>query len=82
YIRMDPPGYVRALNRAIREASADVVLFLDDDVTFERGLIERHVRNYADPSISGVTGMVLESGRAPVRRLPSVCWNTRFGYFF
>lgn len=82
YIPMDHPSVTEAENLGIREASGDIVLFLDDDVTFEPGLIERHVRNYDDPSISGVAGMVLESGRTPVRRLPWVCWNTRFGYFF
>jgi GT2 family glycosyltransferase len=82
YIRMDHPSVTEAENLGIREASGDVVLFLDDDVSFEPGLIRKHLRNYADASVSGVTGLVLERGRSAVGRLPSVCWNTRFGYFF
>ena len=82
YIRMDHPSVTEAENIGIREASGDVVLFLDDDVSFETGLIARHLRNYADASVSGVTGLVLERGRSAVRRLPSVCRNARFGYFF
>ena len=82
YIPMDHPSVTEAENLGIREASGDIVLFLDDDVTFEPGLIEAHVRNYEDPSLCGVAGMVLEPGRSVVRRLPWVCRNTRFGYFF
>jgi GT2 family glycosyltransferase len=82
YIHMDHPSVVEAENLGIREATGDVVLFLDDDVSFEAGLIERHARNYADASVSGVTGLVLERGHSVVRRLSDVCWNTRFGYFF
>jgi GT2 family glycosyltransferase len=82
YIRMDHPSVVEAENLGIREATGDVVLFLDDDVSFEPGLLARHLRNYADASVSGVTGLVLERGRSVVRRLPAACRNTRFGYFF
>jgi GT2 family glycosyltransferase len=79
---MDHPSVTEAENIGIREASGDIVLFLDDDVSFEAGLFEAHVRNYADESVAGVTGLVVDRGRPVVRRLPSVCRNTRFGYFF
>jgi len=82
YIRMDHPSVTEAENLGIREASGDVVLFLDDDVSLRPGLIGKHLRNYADASVSGVTGLVLERGRSALGRLPSVCRNTRFGYFF
>jgi len=82
YIRMDHPSVTEAENLGIREATGEIVLFLDDDVRFEPGLIEAHVRNYADASLVGVAGMVLAPGRPPVERLPAVCRQSRVGYFF
>ena len=82
YIRMDHPSVTEAENLGIREATGDILLFLDDDVQFESGLVEAHVRNYADASIAGVAGLVLDPGRSPIRRLSSLCWNPHFGYFF
>ncbi|KPJ55084.1 MAG: hypothetical protein AMS16_04370 [Planctomycetes bacterium DG_58] len=82
YIRMDRPSQPAAESRGVHEATGDILLFVDDDVQFEPGLIEAHVRNYADEKIVGVAGLVLDPGRGPVRRLSSVCWNPHFGYFF
>lgn len=82
YIRMDHPNLVEAENLGIRSASGEIVLFLDDDVIFEPGLIEAHVRNYVDGTISAVTGLVLHEGQSPLKRFPQVCRIARFGYLF
>ncbi len=82
YFRMDHPSVTEAENLGIREATGDIVLFLDDDVAFEPGLIASHVRNYSDETIIGVGGIVVPQGHAPVVRLPRGCSNRRTGYFF
>ncbi len=82
YIQRDRPSVTEAENFGIREAAGDIVIFLDDDVSFEPGLIAAHVRNYADASIAGVAGLVLEVGGKRVHRLPSICRNARLGFLF
>jgi GT2 family glycosyltransferase len=82
YIRMDHPSVTEAENLGIREATGDLLLFVDDDVKFEPGLIEAHVRNYADPHVSGVAGQVLEVGCSGTHVLSGGTDSPRFGYFF
>ena len=82
YIQMDHPSVTEAENVGIRAATGDIVLFLDDDVAFQPGLLEAHARNYEDPSISGVAGLVLERGRSETQVLPGICDASDFGYFF
>jgi GT2 family glycosyltransferase len=79
---MDHPSVTEAENLGVRTASGDIVLFLDDDVTFKPGLIAAHARNYSDPGVSGVAGLVMERGWRRVKRLPKLCRDNRFGYFF
>jgi GT2 family glycosyltransferase len=61
-----PRGLTRQRNLGVREASGDVVVFLDDDVEVEPGLFAGLAEAYADPGVVGVTGRVVEPG--PSRR--------------
>jgi len=65
WIRQSPPNLPAARNRGLRETTCEVVLFLDDDVIPEPGLIGFHRSNYSSPSVEAVTGRLI--GR-PVRR--------------
>ncbi len=47
-------------NVGIKEAAADIIIFLDDDTMPADGLIEAHVVNYAEPSVGIVGGRALE----------------------
>jgi len=82
YIVMDHPNLTEAENLGITEAQGEIILFLDDDVSFEPGLIGAHVRNYADASVHAVGGVVLVPGRRGVRRMSRTVTGNRFGYFF
>lgn len=42
WIRSTEPSITRAMNRVLREARKDIVLFLDDDLLPDRGLLEAH----------------------------------------
>jgi len=59
YAREDRPGLDRARNRGIREASHDVIAFVDDDVQVDCGWLTAVGRAFEDPSVDAVTGLVL-----------------------
>ena len=55
------PNASIARNIGLKEASGEIVLFLDDDVRIESSqFIDAHLNNYADETLSGVYGQVLE----------------------
>lgn len=62
WIRQQTPNLPRARNRALRVADTDLVLFLDDDVHLQPGLIRQHRRNYLDPTIWAVAGRTIDRG--------------------
>ena len=65
------PNASLARNIGLREARGESVLFLDDDVRITRAdFLENHMRHYADTTIPGVYGQVLEVGQIPTD-LPS-----------
>lgn len=68
-IRQPPQGLIQAMRLGIREASGDVIVFLDDDVDICGDLLERHAANYSDLTIGAVGGMVLAPGAVPSERL-------------
>ena len=70
------PGLTHQRNVGVREASGDVVVFLDDDVEVDPGLFASLERAYDDPEVIGATGTVIEQegdravGKdSPLRRL-------------
>lgn len=65
WIRLARPSIPVAMNTGLREAESDVVLFLDDDVVPDAGLVRAHRRAHEDPEVSGVAGMVLQPGEQP-----------------
>jgi len=69
WIRQSPPNLPAARNRGLRETGCDVVLFLDDDVIPEPGLIEHHRANYEQPSVDAVAGRTM--GFRPTPRTSS-----------
>jgi len=81
HIRLDEANLTHAENVGIREATGEVVLFLDDDVRITRGLIAAHAANYADETWAGVAGMVTHDDRPPTDRLPRVCRYSKAGWF-
>jgi len=58
---MSPPSLTKARNEGIRQAKGDVIVFVDDDTTFEPDFLTHHLhahRNGADV----VQGRVMEEG--------------------
>ena len=65
WIQRDVPSITKAMNHALREASNELILFLDDDIKPYPGLIEQHYKNYSDPSVHAVVGQVLQPEESP-----------------
>jgi glycosyltransferase involved in cell wall biosynthesis len=77
WIRHGAPNLPSARNRALREASSEVVLFIDDDVELPKDLVGRHAANYSDAAVVAVCGRVVQargSWSIPSRR----GWPRRF----
>jgi GT2 family glycosyltransferase len=66
WFRLERPSIPAAMNRALREARCPVVLFLDDDVVPQPGLIAAHLGNYREGHVGAVVGQVLQPGQQPV----------------
>ena len=65
------PGITVQRNVGIDAASGDVVVFIDDDCTFEAGLFEVLTDCYADPTVVGATGRIDQSSRPRLGSNPS-----------
>jgi GT2 family glycosyltransferase len=68
------PSAQTARNQAAKESSADILLFLDDDVDPEPDLVGAHLENYRDPSIHAVAGFYLEPGESETGQAKDGIW--------
>ena len=59
YVCEPSRGLDTARNRALREATGDVVAFCDDDAVPEPEWLENLMQNFADPRVQCVTGLTL-----------------------
>jgi GT2 family glycosyltransferase len=57
-IESSPPNLPRARNAGVAATAADIVLFLDDDVTVLPGLIAAFRAAFDDPAVGGIAGYV------------------------
>jgi len=65
--RLPEPSIPHAMNQGLLTARSDVVLFLDDDVIPEAGLLEAHARAHrAHIEALAVVGQILQPGEDPV----------------
>ncbi|HXH13640.1 MAG TPA: glycosyltransferase [Alphaproteobacteria bacterium] len=65
WIRLARPSMTHARNVGLQAARGDIVLYCDDDVIPQPGLLAAHARHYADPTVGGVTGRTTASLGAP-----------------
>ncbi|MBD0314023.1 MAG: glycosyltransferase, partial [Microcoleus sp. T3-bin5] len=59
YVREDVPGESAARNRALREAKHEFVAFTDDDAAPDPNWLRSLLRNFRDPRVMCVTGLVM-----------------------
>jgi cellulose synthase/poly-beta-1,6-N-acetylglucosamine synthase-like glycosyltransferase len=53
-------GKAGILNRIVPLAQAEIILFTDADIMFDRSSIRLLVRNFADPHVGGVAGVTIQ----------------------
>lgn len=71
WLRLAEPSIPAAMNEALRRATTEIVLFLDDDVVPAPELLHAHLEAHRDPSIWAVAGQVLQPGEAPADHPPA-----------
>ena len=59
YVREDVPGSSAARNAALREAKHEFVAFTDDDAVPDPNWLRSLLRNFRDPRVMCVTGLVM-----------------------
>ena len=59
YLLESRPGLDVARNRALHEASNEIVAFSDDDAVPDPGWLRGHLSNYTNPMVMAVTGLSL-----------------------
>lgn len=59
YVREPRPGLDWARNRAILEASGEIVVYTDDDVVADPGWVSALVGAFGDPQVMAVTGLTV-----------------------
>ncbi len=69
YVFEEKPGKVLALEKALGFSKADIVVFTDDDVTFDANWLNVLVENFKDNRVSGLTGKII-----PVYSFPKPVW--------
>jgi GT2 family glycosyltransferase len=70
YVASDPGASLQR-NVGIDAANGDIVVFLDDDCTFEPGLFEALMTAYEDETVVGVTGRVEQPSQARLGSNPN-----------
>lgn len=65
WLRLERPSIPRAMNEALRQASGEVVLFLDDDLVPCSGLLARHLEALGRHEADAVVGQILQPGERP-----------------
>lgn len=79
--RLAEPNASRARNVGLVEAAGEIVLFLDDDVRIPAvDFLAAHLRNFADPTLAGVYGQVLEVGQSPTTEPAPAVVETDWGW--
>ena len=59
YVREDRPGLNNARNRALHEASHEIVAFVDDDAAPDPSWLRALSKNFLDPLVYCVTGLTM-----------------------
>lgn len=60
YLRLAEPSITKAMNLGLKEAKADVVLFLDDDIIPDPGLLAAHGRGHGIHKVAAIAGRVIQ----------------------
>ncbi len=71
-ITQEHAGLASGRNKAIREASGDIIIFIDDDIIADKNFIAEHVKSHAKHPKSVIMGWVNHTANLQ-RRTPKFC---------
>ncbi len=75
YHRVDFRGLPKARNYGWQHAKYDAVVYVDDDIRCEPGLVSEHLRCLNQPGVGIVGGGIDEANKPPDRRRPTGRFN-------
>jgi len=78
WLRLERPSIPHAMNEALRNATGEIVLFLDDDLIPSGDLVGRHRAAIATQQADAVVGQILQPGEGPIA-FPAFRNRTRLG---
>lgn len=80
-LRVPPRGTCFSRNTGVAAANGELVIFTDDDVRIsDQRFLEAHAAAYADPTVGGVGGRVLDTNERLNRQQSGrVCWVSATG---
>jgi glycosyltransferase involved in cell wall biosynthesis len=82
WIKHAPPNLPGARNRAVRETKCEILIFIDDDVIFERDFVDRHLRNYHGSDVAAVAGRVIQANKGYEMKGRARPWPRLLDYRF
>ena len=90
WFRVDWASLPGARNYAVRRASGEIIIFIDDDVKLQPGYLEAHARNYQErPEIGAVAGRVFDrmklndsGGSLTIEDLPSQAMDPGIAWYY
>lgn len=73
HVRSNLNGVVLNMNRGLKIATGEIIVFVDDDVIPSFDLIEKHLLNYQNSKIGGVAGRVEQAwGDRPLDKINGI----------
>lgn len=90
WFRVDWASLPGARNYAVRRASGEIIIFIDDDVKLPPGFLEAHARNYQErPEVGAVAGRVFDrmklndsGGSLTIEDLPSEAMDPGIAWYY
>jgi GT2 family glycosyltransferase len=77
WIRLGRPSITKAMNIGLRVAQCEIVLFLDDDIIPETGLVTAHAMAHSRTGAAAVAGRVIQPWEEDTGQLQSSCSFSR-----
>lgn len=79
YFHIDRKNTPGARNYGVKKASGEIIIFLDDDIIPASDLVRKHLANFEDKNIQGITGRVISPEEKGVWTTGRANWITKTG---
>ena len=66
WLKLPEPSIPCAMNMGLAQATNEIVLFLDDDIIPQEGLVDAHAQGHHDPQVVIVAGQIIQPWQEPL----------------